>query len=219
MNQTALSIEDISVEAWVQGGAKTAADLLGHVVLVEVFQVNCPGCFLYALPEALRLHDKFHDQGLLIVGVATAFEDYDKNTLHNLRLLIEQREVIGETLRVLQQNQLLDSDGLLNWSIPFAVAMDRVTTRQLPNDEHVLRDYAQRYVPGFDRLEPEPQQQVLKQVELYLQHNSKCAETFERFGLRGTPSSLLFNRQGQLIDRSFGQQDHLQPLIESCLVQ
>jgi hypothetical protein len=29
------------------------------VVLVEAFQVNCPGCFFYALPQAISLYEKY----------------------------------------------------------------------------------------------------------------------------------------------------------------
>ncbi len=36
----------LSVSAWVQGMELNFDQLLGQVVLVEVFQVNCPGCFL-----------------------------------------------------------------------------------------------------------------------------------------------------------------------------
>ena len=55
--------------------------LAGNVVVVEVFQVNCPGCFLYGLPQAISLYEKFKDKNVKVLGVATAFEDYDKNTL------------------------------------------------------------------------------------------------------------------------------------------
>ncbi|MDD1641142.1 MAG: TlpA family protein disulfide reductase, partial [Methylococcaceae bacterium] len=40
----------LSLSDWVQGEPVNFDQLSGRVVLVEVFQVNCPGCFLYALP-------------------------------------------------------------------------------------------------------------------------------------------------------------------------
>ncbi|MDD4906730.1 MAG: TlpA family protein disulfide reductase, partial [Methylobacter tundripaludum] len=93
----------LSVSTWVQGTETNFDRLLGQVVLVEVFQVNCPGCFLYALPQAVDLHRKYSEHGLTILGVATAFEDFDKNNLENLIRLIENGEVVGETLRMLSQ--------------------------------------------------------------------------------------------------------------------
>ena len=29
--------------------------LFGNIVVIEVFQVNCPGCFLYGLPQAISI--------------------------------------------------------------------------------------------------------------------------------------------------------------------
>jgi len=93
------------------------------VVIVEVFQVNCPGCFLYGIPEAINIYNKFKDDGVRVWGVATAFEDFDKNTLENLKLLLETGEVIGDTKQSLVQYGKLD-DNKLNYKIPFPVATD-----------------------------------------------------------------------------------------------
>ena len=216
MNNQLLS--DVTVDTWVQGGPVTADDLAGSVVLIEVFQVNCPGCFLYTLPKAIQLHEKYQDKGLVIIGLATAFEDYDKNTLENLRRLVETGDVIGETFKALSQYGML-KDGKLEWRLPFAVGMDRVVSETEPvTDEKVLR-YAREFLPTYDALSDEQQQAVLSQVKNYLAQKTMKAETFERFALQGTPSSILFDRKGQLRDVSFGQVEHQQSLVEQCLAQ
>ena len=216
MNKPLLS--DISVDTWVQGGPVEAEGLVGSVVLVEVFQVNCPGCFLHTLPKAIQLHEKYKDDGLVIIALATAFEDYDKNTLENLRRMVETGEVIGETFKALSQYGML-KEGKLQWRLPFAVGMDRVVPETEPvTDEKVLR-YARDFLPEFDRLSDEQKQAVLEQVKNYLAHKTMKAETFERFALQGTPSSILFDRTGQLRDVSFGQAEHQQSLVEQCLAR
>ncbi len=117
----------LQISEWVQGNPTNLDQLLGRVVLIEVFQINCPGCFLYCLPQAIELHQKYFDKGLTVLGIATAFEDFDKNTLKNLKLLAKQNKVIGETLRVLtKNNQLIDQQ--LPFHIPFPLAMDKITT-------------------------------------------------------------------------------------------
>ena len=40
-------------------------------------------------PEAISVYNKYKDNGVRVLGLATAFEDFDKNTLENLRLLAE----------------------------------------------------------------------------------------------------------------------------------
>ncbi|WP_242447074.1 TlpA family protein disulfide reductase [Nitrosomonas supralitoralis] len=191
-------------------------NLVGSVVLIEVFQVNCPGCFIYSLPKAIDLHERFHQQGLVVIGLATAFEDYDKNTVENLRKLITTGEVIGETLKALSQYGIL-SEGKLPWRIPFAVGMDRVVAETEPvTDKRVLR-YAGEFLPDFDTLDDEKKRSVLQQVRHYLEQKSMTAETFERFALQGTPSCILFDRKGQLKDISFGQIDYKQAMVEHFL--
>ena len=94
------------VSDWVQGEPANFDQLTGRVVLLEVFQVNCPRCFLHALPQAVDLYQRYSDKGLTVLGIATAFEDFDKNTLENLQRLAKYRQVIGETLAMLNQHDM-----------------------------------------------------------------------------------------------------------------
>jgi hypothetical protein len=216
MNNHLLS--DITVDTWVQGGPVALNDLVGSVVLIEVFQVNCPGCFIYSLPRAVDLHERYHQQGLVVIGLATAFEDYDKNTLENLQKLVTTGEVIGETFKALNRYGKL-SQGKLTWKIPFAVGMDRVVAETEPvTDERVSR-YAGQFLPDFDKLSDAQRASVLQQVRRYMEQKSMKAETFERFALQGTPSCILFDRQGQLKDISFGQIDYKQAMVERLLAE
>lgn len=212
------SLSDITVATWVQGGPLSLNDLIGSVVLIEVFQVNCPGCFIYSLPRAIDLHERYHQQGLVVIGLATAFEDYDKNTLENLQKLVTTGEVIGETYKALSQyNQL--SHGKLPWKIPFAVGMDRVEKETEPVTEERVLHYAQKFLPDFDNFSAEQKKTVLQQVRRYMEQKSMCAETFERFVLQGTPSCILFDRKGELKDVSFGQIDYKQAMVEHFLAE
>ncbi len=93
---------NLQLSKWVQGTPTNIDKLAGNVVVIEVFQVNCPGCFLYGIPQANSLYEKFKDKNVKVLGVATAFEDYDKNTLQNLELLVSENQVIGETFKTLK---------------------------------------------------------------------------------------------------------------------
>ena len=211
------SLTDISIDTWVQGGPLTLDDFVGSVVLVEVFQVNCPGCFLYALPKAIQLHQTYQEKGLIVIGIATAFEDYDKNTLENLRRLVETGEVVGETLKTFTERGLLTNDKL-EWRLPFPVGMDRVLPETEPVTQEGILRYARNCLPGFDELVEERKQSALYQIRSYLQQKTMKAETFERFALQGTPSSILFDRNGHVRDISFGKNENQQFLIEQSLL-
>ena len=47
---------NLHVSEWVQGLPTNIDKNIGKVVLIEVFQVNCPGCFMYALPNAIEIY-------------------------------------------------------------------------------------------------------------------------------------------------------------------
>ncbi len=200
----------------MQGGPISLKDLDGSVVLIEVFQVNCPGCFLYALPKAIQLHKQYREQGLVVIGLATTFEDYDINTLENLQRLVERGEVIGETLKALTRQGML-TDGKLEWRLPFAIGMDRVEPEREPVTQKRTLHYARECLPGFDGLMEDKKQTTLNQVRNYLKQKTMKAETFERFALQGTPSSILFDRKGHLQNVSFGHREYLQSLIKNVL--
>jgi len=196
---------NLEVSEWVQG-MPTNLDAEGdNVVLVEVFQVNCPGCFAYALPAAASIHERYRGEGVRVLGVATAFEDYDKNTPENLRLLLETGGVIGDTLKALDGTPVVKG-GRLAYKIPFPVGLDRLERAAPggPGDGAVM-EFIRSQVPDFDSRPETYRAQVIAQVRDYLAGKEYSARTFETYGLRGTPSSILVDRKGVLRDVSFGQ--------------
>jgi thiol-disulfide isomerase/thioredoxin len=205
-----------SVSDWVQGESTNFDQLRGKVVLVEVFQVNCPGCFMHALPEAINLHRRYAGQGLVVIGIATAFEDFDKNTLENLKRLVTRREVIGETFHALSQQGML-IDGCLPYEIPFSLAMDRLVKREFPITDTEISQFIHQHLPEFSKQPPSYQDVVRQQVTGYLQKQDYYAETFGLFNLKGTPSQIVVNKQGILRTCSFGNNPQLEQQVQALL--
>ena len=59
---------NLKLGKWVQG-METNFDKEGdNVKLVEVFQVNCPGCFMHSIPEIINIYQKFKGDGLTAVS-------------------------------------------------------------------------------------------------------------------------------------------------------
>jgi hypothetical protein len=219
MNTTAVigqAAPDIQVETWVQGEAANISDLVGRVVLVEVFQVNCPGCFVHALPEVLHLHQAYHDRGLTVLGLATAFEDFDKNTLQNLQRLVASGELIGEPLRQLGKAGLLQ-DNRLDYTLPFAIGMDRLIENHAEVTDAAIEALIHSQLPDYANWTDERRRPLYAKARTYLEARTHRAQTFETYKLQGTPSSILVDREGILRDVSFGFVDHLEPLIIDCL--
>ncbi len=207
---------NIKVAKWVQGLPTNFDKEKDHIVLVEVFQVNCPGCFLYGIPEAINIYNKYHSEGVTVLGMATAFEDFDKNTLENLELLLKTGEVIGETKKGLSQYGKLD-DSKLSYKIPFPVAMDSLIKETGESNESRIKNFIYNQIPDFDSQPEDYRNQIIQRVKDYLKSKEYSAETFEKYSLQGTPSSIVVDRKGILRDVSFGQTGGLEPMIQSLL--
>ncbi|MDD2659915.1 MAG: redoxin domain-containing protein [Methylococcales bacterium] len=206
----------LKVSAWIQGEPVNFDQLSGRVVLVEVFQVNCPGCFLYALPQAVDLYKRYSDQGLSVLGIATAFEDFDKNNLENLTRLLENGEVVGETHRMLSRQGKLTGDRL-PFRIPFPVAMDRLQKRQADINQDEIEAFISQRIPALSSMPEIHQQKLRQQVQLYFQSLAYHAETFELFDLQGTPSHILVDKLGLLRDCAFGAHPELEERVLTLL--
>ena len=208
----------LSLSDWVQGNPTNLDQLLGQVVLIEVFQVNCPGCFLYSLPQVIDLHQRYNDKGLTVIGIASAFEDFELNTLENLKLLMEENKVIGETQRTLQgTNRLID--GRLAYHIPFPVAMDKINKQLTETTDEEVEIFITKHVPDFINHTESEQIQFKKKVLSHLNSRFFTGETFKLYKLIGTPSTIVIDKRGILKAREFGRFTDLEWLITSLLAE
>jgi hypothetical protein len=54
----------------------TLASLRGRVVIVEAFQMLCPGCAQQALPQLTRIQETFSTDDVMVLGLHTVFEHH-----------------------------------------------------------------------------------------------------------------------------------------------
>jgi glutathione peroxidase-family protein len=210
---------NLQVSTWIQGKPTNIDNEKGNVVLIEVFQVNCPGCFLYSIPETIDVYRKFKDKGLTVLGLATAFEDFDKNNLENLQKLLMTGEIIGETFRAFSSTGQLKDGNKLPYKIPFPVAMDMLVKTSGPLTQSKIMDFIETNIPSF-RSYPDKERQVLvERVKQYLQSKQYSAKTFEEYALRGTPSVILIDRKGILRGTYFGSDGYLEGAVEELIGQ
>lgn len=143
-NDADLVLPEWQVSAWINTATPlTLQSLRGRVVLIHTFQMLCPGCIAYGLPQAERVHRAFPQSELAVVGLHTVFEHHDVMTENALRAFIHE----------------------YRWSFPIGVDQP---------DGH-----------GATPL------------------------TMSLYGLRGTPSCLVLDRQGRVRLHHFGQIDDL----------
>jgi thiol-disulfide isomerase/thioredoxin len=208
---------ELKVSQWVQGGPISLKDYQGKVIVVEVFQVNCPGCFIYGIPEAIDTYQKYKNNGVVVLGLATAFEDFDKNTLGNLKLLLQESKVIGETLTTLSYQNKLLNEGKLSYNIPFPVGMDMLLKERLPIEGKRIMEFVNANVLDFDLYHQKDKDQIISRVKSYLETKPYSPVTFEEYSLKGTPSTIFIDKKGIVRETAFGSTGLMATTVEKLL--
>lgn len=208
---------NLQVSEWVQGKPTNIDKEKGNVVVVEVFQVNCPGCFMYGIPEAIDIYSRYKDKGLTMLGMATAFEDYELNTLDNLKKLVTTGEVVGETYKALSMYGQLKDGAKIPFKIPFPVGMDLLQKENGQLTESRVMDFIEANVPDFRSYSEKERQVLVGRVKEYLKHKEYSAKTFEEYSMRGTPTSLIIDRKGNLRYNLFGATGQLEGIVQGLL--
>ncbi len=186
----------------------------GDLNLLLIFQVNCPGCLLQAMPVAIKLWEHYRKRRVCVLGLSTAFEDFDLNTVDNTRILLKKGELVGETKNALAQA----GQSVLPYKIPFSIAFDELRENEPVNLDDETEEYCQR-LEGFDEAQPEQKRKIRQEVRGYLANKKYYAETFDGNCLKGTPSWIIFNKDYKLLYQAFGSKDFdsLRTIMESLL--
>ncbi len=69
---------ELCVSQWFNTGEDiTLAGLRGKVVVIEAFQMLCPGCVAHGLPLAQKVQRAFPREQVTVLGLHTVFEHHD----------------------------------------------------------------------------------------------------------------------------------------------
>ncbi len=81
MNQNAPLAPPLEVSQWLNTDTPLTLEALrGRVVVVEAFQMLCPGCVSHGLPQATRVAETFRSEDVQVIGLHTVFEHHDAQT-------------------------------------------------------------------------------------------------------------------------------------------
>ncbi len=78
MNRQSLPAADLIVSDWLNTPVPiTLAEQRGKVVVIEAFQMLCPGCVSQGLPQAKRIAETFSADDVLVIGLHSVFEHHE----------------------------------------------------------------------------------------------------------------------------------------------
>ncbi len=69
------------------------ARLRGRVVVLEIFQMLCPGCVSHGLPQAARIREAFSENDVAVVGLHSVFEHHEAQSPVSLVAFLHEYRV------------------------------------------------------------------------------------------------------------------------------
>ncbi len=85
------------ISEWINGQGVTLSQLGGKVVVVEFFQLWCPGCNNFSLPLMEHWEQKFSTEiasgRLAMLSIHTVFEGHDYQTTQRLREFLKEKNI------------------------------------------------------------------------------------------------------------------------------
>ena len=168
--------------------------------LLLVFQVNCPGCFIYAIPMTTQLFKRYKSEDLNILGLSTAFEDFEYNTIENTRLLLQEKQLVGETKKEFKK-QMLDKYPM---EIPFPVAFDLLgNVREIFKEQEII-SLTKSIMKSREFPDNVIKKDTFNLIHTHLLSQDILPYTFTLNQLPGTPSWILFDSKCTILKSWFG---------------
>ncbi|MBB3212700.1 thiol-disulfide isomerase/thioredoxin [Herbaspirillum sp. Sphag1AN] len=99
-NKSVAAPEFVGIDKWLNSEPLSMAQLRGKVVLVDFWTYTCINC-INTLPYVKAWHQKYKDQGLVVIGVHTPEFPFERNT-DNVKAAIKRFDL---TYPVAQDNR------------------------------------------------------------------------------------------------------------------
>lgn len=89
-----MTTTELSVSQWFNTDKDIRlADLRGRVVVIEAFQMLCPGCVLHGLPLAQKVQKTFMSDAVTVLGLHSVFEHHAAMTPVSLAAFLHEYRI------------------------------------------------------------------------------------------------------------------------------
>ncbi len=93
MQSTYPAAPELAIDRWFNTADNpTLASLKGEVVVIEAFQMLCPGCVSHGLPQAKRIQQAFGGD-LTVLGLHSVFEHHEAMTPVSLEAFLHEYRI------------------------------------------------------------------------------------------------------------------------------
>ena len=85
---------EFHIQKWLNTqDALSLEKLKGKVVAAYAFQMLCPGCVEYSIPQARQIHSLFSPNDVAVLGLHTVFEHHNAMGEESLRAFIHEYQI------------------------------------------------------------------------------------------------------------------------------
>lgn len=82
------------ISEWINSNGLTLAGLHGKVVVIDFFQLWCPGCNKFSGPLMKKWNSKYRGRkDIQLVGIHTVFEGHSQQTPERLRQYVKEKNI------------------------------------------------------------------------------------------------------------------------------
>jgi thiol-disulfide isomerase/thioredoxin len=82
------------ISEWINSTGHTLENLQGKVVVIDFFQLWCPGCNKFSIPLMEKWKQKYSDRrDIQLIGIHTVFEGHSQQTPERLRRYVTEKGI------------------------------------------------------------------------------------------------------------------------------
>ena len=85
---------ELQIQTWFNAPSPVSlASERGKVVVIEAFQMLCPGCVSHGLPQAMSIQEVFPRKDVTVLGLHSVFEHHDAMQPHALEAFLHEYRI------------------------------------------------------------------------------------------------------------------------------
>jgi thiol-disulfide isomerase/thioredoxin len=82
------------ISEWINSTGLIFEDLQGKVIVIDFFQLWCPGCNKFSIPLMEKWKQKYIDRkDIQLIGIHTVFEGHSQQTPERLRQYVKEKNI------------------------------------------------------------------------------------------------------------------------------
>ena len=94
MSNTFKTADELIVAEWINTTQSIyLSELRGKVVVLHAFQMLCPGCVSHGIPQAIKIHNAFSRDDVVVLGLHTVFEHHAVMNPAALKVFIHEYKI------------------------------------------------------------------------------------------------------------------------------